>query len=193
VLLKELKIAPAIAVGHSAGAAIIVRMVVDGHIAPKAAVSLNGALMPFPGLAAVAFPFLAKILFLNPFAAPVATRMAMAPEAVERLLGGTGSDLGAESLAFYAMLFRNRPHVEATLGMMANWDLQTLKFDLRRLSVPLTLVSAENDTAVPPRVGLEVKRMLPAARHITLSGQGHLAHEVVPATVVEIIQAAAAA
>jgi len=191
-LMKALNIKPDIVVGHSAGAAIIIRMILDGHAVPKAAVSLNGALMPFPGVAAFAFPVLAKILFLNPFAAPIATRMAMAPEAVDRLIGGTGSNLDEESLAYYTMLFRNRPHVEATLGMMASWDLNTLKYDLRRLKTALTLVSASDDLAVPPRVAEEVKQILPAARHIVLEGQGHLAHEVDPAPVVDIIQNAAA-
>lgn len=191
-LMAALKVTPEIVVGHSAGAAIALRMILDGHSTPRAAVSLNGALMPFPGVAAFAFPVLAKLLFLNPFAAPIATRMAMAPEAVDRLIGGTGSNLDEESLAFYTMLFRNRPHVEATLGMMASWDLQTLKYDLRRLKTALTLVSAADDQAVPPRVAEEVKRILPAANHIVLDGQGHLAHEVVPAVVVDIIQNAAA-
>ncbi len=49
-LLAELSFAPDLAAGHSAGAAILVRMALDGAFAPRRIVSLNGALLPFPGV-----------------------------------------------------------------------------------------------------------------------------------------------
>ena len=55
-LLHALALRPAIVVGHSAGAAIAARMCVDGQIAPRALVSLNGAWLPFRGLPGIAFP-----------------------------------------------------------------------------------------------------------------------------------------
>jgi magnesium chelatase accessory protein len=187
-LLRELNVQPALAVGHSAGAAIAIRMALDGHIAPAAIVSFNGALLPFPGVAAVAFPALAKILFLNPFAASIAVRLAERPAAVADLIADTGSDLDAESLAFYQLLFRNRPHVEATLGMMAKWDLTTLKAALPRLRVPLTLVTGDRDLAVPPRVAAGVKQILPTAEIVSLRGEGHLAHETAPERACDLIR-----
>lgn len=190
-LLKELKITPEIAVGHSAGVAIILKMILDGAMSPRAAVSFNGALLPFPGIAEFAFPAMAKILFLNPFAAPIATRIAQTPGAVDRLIQRTGSKLDAENLEFYGQLIRNKAHVEATLSMMANWNLQTLKYEMRRLKVPLTLVSAENDLAVPPNVADDVKKIVPHAKVIFLAGHGHLAHEVAPDMAVDIIRTAA--
>eukprot|EP01031_Cornospumella_fuschlensis_P043289 gene43289-52912_t len=45
-LLAQLKTQPALVVGHSAGAAIAVRMCLDGLIAPRMVASLNGALVP---------------------------------------------------------------------------------------------------------------------------------------------------
>ena len=47
---RALGVAPGLAVGHSAGAAILARMCLDGRIAPRALVSLNGALLPLRGL-----------------------------------------------------------------------------------------------------------------------------------------------
>ena len=46
-----------------------------------------------------------------------------------------------EQMALYARLFARRGHVEAALGMMANWDLPGLEADLPRLATPLTLVA----------------------------------------------------
>ena len=50
-LLRALDVKPEIVVGHSAGAAILARMCLDGKIAPRLLVSLNGAFMPFGGVA----------------------------------------------------------------------------------------------------------------------------------------------
>ncbi|WP_163535645.1 alpha/beta fold hydrolase, partial [Klebsiella pneumoniae] len=64
-LLGELAVAPALVVGHSAGAGLLVRMCLDG-LSPRLLVALNGALTPFPGVASVLFPSIARMLFLNP-------------------------------------------------------------------------------------------------------------------------------
>ena len=45
-LLRELRLPPEVAVGHSAGAAVIIHMTIARLIAPRAIVSLNGALLP---------------------------------------------------------------------------------------------------------------------------------------------------
>jgi magnesium chelatase accessory protein len=47
-LLDILQMRPIVAVGHSAGAAIAIRMALDGLIEPAAIISLNGALLPYP-------------------------------------------------------------------------------------------------------------------------------------------------
>src|SRR5262249_42884942 len=49
-LLRKLVTAPAVVVGHSAGAAVAVRMAIDGHIAPAVIVGLNAALLPLRGI-----------------------------------------------------------------------------------------------------------------------------------------------
>jgi magnesium chelatase accessory protein len=190
-LIASLDVAPEYVVGHSAGAAIAIRMALNGSIRPRRIVSLNGALMPFPGVAAMAFPALAKILFLNPFAAPFLAWRASDPKAVERLIAGTGSVLDAQGLALYARLFRTQRHVAAAVGMMANWDLQALKRDLPALAVPLTLVTADLDRAVPPRDADAIAGLVPEAQIIPVKNFGHLAHEEAPQLFADIIEEAA--
>jgi len=189
-LLCALDLRPTFVVGHSAGAAIGLRMILDAKISPCAMVSLNGALSPFPGLAAILFPALAKLMFLNPCAAPILTRRAADPAAVARMIEGTGSKLDAAGLGLYQRLLRTERHVEATLAMMANWDLRPLQRDLPALATPLTLVSADRDRAVPPQVANDAKGRVPAARVFKLAGHGHLAHEEAPEMVAEIIRKA---
>jgi len=190
-LTQALGLKPEVAVGHSAGAAIAIRMALDGRLAPRAIISLNGSLLPFGGLRAVAFPIMAKMLFLNPFAAPVLSRVASAPNSVERMLAGTGSAIEPEGLALYERLFRNTDHVAGVTAMMAHWDLSRLKRDLPRLQTPLVLVTASEDAAVPPYVSYEVQGLAPRASVVKLHGLGHLAHEEDPEAAARVIAAAA--
>ena len=48
-LMQQMQLSPALVVGHSAGAAVAARMVLDGSISPAALVSLNGAFIRFGG------------------------------------------------------------------------------------------------------------------------------------------------
>jgi magnesium chelatase accessory protein len=186
-LLKTLKLAPQLAVGHSAGAAILVRMALDGLIKPEAIVSFNGAFFPFGGLAGQLFSPLAKLLVWNPLVPRIFASSA-SDSSVHRLLADTGSTLDAEGRAFYRRLFANRGHVSGALGMMANWDLSNLAPDMRRLMRPLVLVKAMSDRTVPPGDADRVAAFVPGSRVIALPGLGHLAHEEDPAGAAGIIR-----
>ena len=50
-LLDVLGVAPRVAVGHSAGAAVACRMTLDGLIDVRRIVGINAAMLPMPGLA----------------------------------------------------------------------------------------------------------------------------------------------
>ena len=149
-LLHVLGARPDLAVGHSAGAAIALRMVLDGRIAPRAVVSLNGALLPFEGAAGRLFPPMAKLMFLNPLTPRVLAFGAGDRARVRRLLLGTGSTIDARGQALYERLLRRPGHLAGTLGMMAAWDLAPLARSLPRLELPVVLVAGEADRAVPP-------------------------------------------
>ena len=65
-LLKKLDAEPVLAVGHSAGAALLVRAALDhGLRAANLLVSINGALLPFAGIAGLVLPSMARLFARN--------------------------------------------------------------------------------------------------------------------------------
>jgi magnesium chelatase accessory protein len=190
-LLDVLDVRPEIVVGHSAGAAILIRMALDGIIAPRLIVSLNGALLPFRGLAGAVFAPLARLLFVNPLVPRLFAWRAADDASTERLIRNTGSEIGPEGVALYAKLLRHPAHARAALAMMAHWDLDTLVADMPRLDARLLLVAGGNDRAVPPENAATVRDRVPGATVRYMRGVGHLAHEEAPEAVADIIRAAA--
>lgn len=189
-LLAALDVRPDAVVGHSAGAAIAVRMALSGYCRPQAIVTLNGAFKPFDGPAAHLFPAAARMLVLNPIAIRMLSAGASDPGRVRRMLEGTGSRVDPETLDRYTALFSASGHASAVLTMMAQWDLESLIDEIGDLRTDLTLIVGENDTAVPPRVSKAVQGRLPSSRYLALPGLGHLAHEEDPAQIAALIQGA---
>lgn len=190
-LLRTLQIEPDYAVGHSAGAAILVRMCLDGLIAPRAVMAINGAFKPFGGAAGQFFSPLAKALSLNPLVPRLFAWSASSPDSVARLIRDTGSRLDHRGLALYGRLFADPRHVAGALRMMANWDLTRLAGEMTQLRVPLTLVAAAGDKAVPPEQAEEIAGCAPIARVARIAKLGHLAHEEDPQAFAERIRAMA--
>lgn len=184
-LLRLLGLTPEIAAGHSAGAAILVRMSLDGLIAPRAVIGLNAALLPFRGLAGQVFAPVARLLAGAPIVPRLFAWRADDPAMVETLIGNTGSRLDAAGLAYYARLARSPGHVAAALGMMASWDLPGLQRDLPRLRTPLRLIVGGEDRAIPAEEAFRVRHLLPAAEIRYLRALGHLAHEEAPERVAQ--------
>lgn len=189
-LLGALDIRPELVAGHSAGAAIAIRMTIDGTLAPRALISLSGALKPFSGLEGVIFPALARLLFLNPLAASLLAWRASDHARVARVIAQTGSTLDDRGLDLYVRLLATARHVSAALSQMACWDLGPFQWELPRLSVPLTLVAPENDHAVPPEAARNARARCPVSTLVPVPGLGHLAHEEAPGTLADIIVAA---
>jgi magnesium chelatase accessory protein len=186
-LLQALELSPVLGVGHSAGAAILVQMALDGHAKPEAIVSINGALLPFGSIAGQFFSPMAKLLALNPFVPRLLSWRAANPEAVARLIRNTGSNLPPEDVERYSRLFQTENHVAAALGMMANWDLFALERNLHRLDVPLILAVGSGDRAITPEDAFAVRDHVPDAKVVLLRGVGHLAHEERPQDVADIV------
>lgn len=192
-LLKALRLRPDFAVGHSAGAAILARMILDGAIAPAGLVSLNGAMLPLGGAPARLFSPMAKMLAAIPAVPALFARRASDPAMVKKLLDSTGSRLDQAGAEFYRRLASHPGHVGGALSMMANWDLRPLERDLPRLAVPLTLVVGGKDGTIPPADAERIKSLVPSATIMTLPGLGHLAHEERPAELAGVILARARA
>lgn len=182
-LLGALAVTPSLVVGHSAGAAIAVRMSLDRLIAPSLVASLNGAFLPLGGLAGQVFSPVAKLLAATPLVPKLFSWRAAEPAVLQKLIDGTGSTLDATGLALYGKLVANPGHAAGALGMMANWDLQPLAHDLPRSSTPIALLVGENDLTISPRQARRVLALLGPTTRATLTslpGLGHLAHEERP-------------
>jgi magnesium chelatase accessory protein len=191
-LLRELDLAPELAVGHSAGAAVLVQMALDGLIHPRLIVSLSGALLPLRGFAGKWFSPAAKLFARNSFLAKfVADGARKDPMGVRRLANSTGSKLTERDIAFYRRLIASPGHLAAALNMMANWELEPLARELPRLEPELLLVAFGNDETVPPEEAERTLAVYPGARMRLVGGFGHLAHEEDPEAVAELIFEAA--
>ena len=191
-LLRALAVKPQIAVGHSAGAAILARMCLDGKIAPRLLVSLNGAFMPFGGVTNHLLSPLAKLLVVNPFVPRLFAWQASKAATVERLIQNTGSRIDPQGIALYRKLVSSPAHVAAALRMMANWRLEPLLHDLPRLKTSLLLIAAANDRSISPEVTRQVREIVPGAAIELVPGLGHLAHEEQPQLIADLIMRYAA-
>lgn len=179
-LLAAIGAEPRMAAGHSAGAAILVRMIRDGIIAPEAAISVNGAFLPFAGAGGFVFPAMAKLLALNPFVPGFFAQGARARSRVESLIRGTGSQIPDENVDRYARLLGRPGHVHGALAMMAAWDLSATRRDLAAITTPFVFATGAADRAVPPSDSREAARLAKAGAHLDHQGLGHLAHEERP-------------
>ncbi len=182
-LLQALGRWPDLVVGHSAGAALALRMCLDGLITPRRVIGLNPALLPLDGTAGRLFTPAARLLAGQTWVPRVFAWHARAPAVLNRLLESTGSRLDDQGAALYHRLVRSPAHVRGALAMMASWDLPGLARDLGRLAVPLDLLVGASDRTVPPAQSRRVMAALPASargRSVWLQGLGHLAHEEAP-------------
>ncbi len=176
---------PQAVVGHSAGAAIALRMA--DLIPLRAVIGINAALGTFEGAAGLIFPLIARALSITPFVGAAASRLWGNPESIAKLLAGTGSPLDAAGQAQYLTLVRDAAHVNGTLGMMAQWRLEGLLARLTSLDVPTLLIASDQDKTVPSRVSKDAADHMPRATYAEIAGYGHLVHEEAPATVTDIL------
>lgn len=187
-MLAALEVKPAIAGGHSAGAAVAVKMALEGNIRPEGLVSINGALQPYAGSAGPLFSAVAKALFVNPLA-PRLFAFSASRRRVARMLANTGSPLNDEGVQLYATLFRSPGHVASALSMMANWDLHGLQKRLLELDVPLLLIAADGDRAVAPTNARTMAKRARRTQLVRVPRLGHLAHEEDPPAFARMIGA----
>ena len=178
---------PDLIIGHSAGAAIALEMA--GLLAHRPhIIGINAALDTFKGVAGVMFPVLAKTLAMLPMVADVFTLTATRGQGVQRLLDSTGSQLGNDDIIFYQRLFQDRQHVNATLQMMAQWDLDPLIARLGGIPNDIHLIAGDADQMVPWTVSQSAAETLPHGSFTRLQGLGHLMHEEAPKQVLSLLK-----
>lgn len=176
-LRASLGVQPAWAAGHSAGAAVLARMCIDGLLDLRGLAGINAAMLPLQGLAGQFFLPAARLLAASPVVPRLFAWHAAGGAVTERMIRATGSILDAEGIALYARLVRNPGHVAGVLRMMAHWDLAPLERDLPRLPCPLLLMAGTSDRTVRPGDALRIRARVPGTRIVDLPGLGHLAHE----------------
>lgn len=184
-LCRTLDIAPLAVIGHSAGAALALRLA--PLLNPKGIVGINAALGAFDGAAGVMFPLLARVLAVTPFIPHVVAKLWGNPATVTKLLTATGSPLDAAGQAQYLTLVRDAAHVDGTLGMMAQWRLDDLMRQLPTIATPTLLIASSGDLAVPARISRDAAHQMPAASYAELPDHGHLVHEEAPHAVADLI------
>ena len=179
-LCKQLKLHPDYVIGHSAGAAVGIRMCLDGHIDPRGLLSINGALLPFGAFIEPIMLKAARALSLSPRVAQFLAQRGTGESDVRRALRDTGATISEPMIQRYTTLISQPEHIEGTLRMMGGWELGQLAKDLPHLTTPIHLVGCAKDHIVPAIRAHKATRELPNATAVTLDDAGHLIHEADP-------------
>jgi magnesium chelatase accessory protein len=174
-------------IGHSAGAAIALKMVCPRGDTATKVIGINAALGNFKGLAGIAFPIIAKVLAASPFISNMFAAANGSEASVQRLIRGTGSEIDAEGRRLYAAIVSDKAHVSGTLRMMSQWTLDQLLANLPQITNETLFITSDNDKAVPPETSKRAAQLMPNAQLQTIPNLGHLAHEENPQAVFDLI------
>ena len=168
-------------IGHSAGAAVALQVMLLQPYVVREVISLNGALLPWGGRAASLFMPVARALATNPWTTRFFVWNARRPGTVDLLLRDTGSVIDERGHRLYERLANNEVHLRAVLRMMAQWELEPFARELPRLQGRVTLISSAQDGTVPPSISARAAALIPGSKLIALPRWGHLGHEEAPA------------
>jgi magnesium chelatase accessory protein len=180
LLCKQLELDPDYVIGHSAGAAVGIRMCLDGYIDPRGLLSINGALLPFGAFIEPIMLKAARALSRSPRVSRFLAQRGTGESDVRRALRDTGATISEPMIQRYTTLISQPEHIEGTLRMMGGWELGQLAKDLPQLTTPIHLVGCAKDHIVPAIRAHRATRELPNATAVTLDDAGHLIHEADP-------------
>jgi putative magnesium chelatase accessory protein len=190
-LLRGQGLAPAVAVGHSAGAAVALEMALRRAGALQAVAGFGAALVPPPWVYDSAVAPVVNRVVTTPAFARVAALVAGRRGVVDSLLRSTGSTLPPESVAEYRARAGSPSHVRATLVMMAQWDLRGLAARLPEVVLPVDLATGDRDAWTPAAALRPLVASMPDATLTVVPGAGHVLHEEMPAFAAEFVLATA--
>lgn len=185
-LCVQESVQPKAIIGHSAGGAIALMMGQMPAYQDTTIIGINPALSRFEGLAGVMFPALAKVLATVPFTSRLFSGVSSQPERIKSLMDSTGSKLSAEQIDLYRRLVSREAHVNGTLDMMAQWNLDPLIGGLMEIKNPVHFITGTYDMTVPARVAEDAARKIRGAQVTALERYGHLVHEEIPKQVAKI-------
>ena len=179
-LCDRLAIQPDYIIGHSAGAAVALRMAMDTHIQPRGILSINGALMPFAWFFEPIMLRAARLMSRSPRVAHFLAKRGRREIDVQRALRDTGSEISDLMMRCYGLLMADQQHIVGTLRMMGGWQLGQLSKDLNTVRVPVHLIGCSLDTIVPATRAHKATHDIPMATATTISDAGHLIQEERP-------------
>ena len=179
---------PQVVVGHSAGAAVAMRLVLDGAVRPDLLVGLASAATPLRGLSRVVFPTVARVAARSKASVLVSLWVGRRQK-VRQLLESIGSDLDPAQLRAYERLAAQPRHIDGVLSMLSSWDVAPLTARLPELGTRVLLIAGQHDHAVPLVEQERLLRALPDARLEVVPHAGHLLHEQRPEAVSDLVLA----
>jgi len=180
-LMDQLQTWPQVVVGHSAGATLAARLLLNCHERPAPElVAFNPAWLPLAGVAHWLFPLSAKLISLNPLSAWLFAKTMQQEKLVSKILSSTGSAVREADTFFYKALMQSPSHVQGVLQMMLHQDLGELPMQLAQLKSRVLIVAGQNDQAVPHVQAQTAHQRIKGSTLLTLPDLGHLAHEENP-------------
>ncbi|MEE2773393.1 MAG: alpha/beta fold hydrolase BchO [Pseudomonadota bacterium] len=186
--LENIKIRPNLIVGHSAGAALAMRLTLDKLSLKVKLVSINGVLDNyFQGLSAYFYPLLAKFLTISPFAISIMALLTKNFNQTRTILDFTGSQIDEEGFSYYKKLFSDAEHMKGTISMMSRWKLGRLENELSEIKNPVLFLIGENDKIVNPETAKKYHQRIQNSQIKRLANLGHLMHEEYPEKISEVI------
>jgi magnesium chelatase accessory protein len=177
---------PQVVVGHSAGAAVAMRLVLDGAVRPNLLVGLASAATPLRGLSRVVFPTVARVAARSK-ASGLFSLWVGRRQKVRQLLESIGSDLDPAQLGAYERLAAQPRHIEGVLSMLSSWNVAPLTARLPDIGTRVLLIAGQQDHAVPLVEQQRLLRALPNACLEVVPNAGHLLHEQRPKAISELV------
>ncbi len=177
---------PQVVVGHSAGAAVAMRLVLDGAVRPDLLVGLASAATPLRGLSRVVFPRVARVAARSK-ASGLFSLWVGRRQKVRQLLESIGSDLDPAQLRAYERLAAQPRHIEGVLSMLSSWNVAPLTARLPDIRTRVLLIAGQHDFAVPLVEQERLLRALPDACLEVVRNAGHLLHEQRPEAISDLI------
>jgi len=177
---------PQVVVGHSAGAAVAMQLVLDGAVRPDLLVGLASAATPLRGLSRVVFPRVARVAARSK-ASGLFSLWVGRRQKVRQLLESIGSDLDSAQLRAYEQLAAEPRHIEGVLSMLSSWNVAPLTARLPDIGTRVLLIAGQHDHAVPFVEQVRLLRALPNACLEVVPNAGHLLHEQRPEAIRELI------
>ena len=119
-------------------------------------------------MAGFLYPLLAKFLAMSPLTVPFLRHYILQKSQVEKFLNLTGSKISSEGILYYRKLISDKKHVEGTLAMMSQWNLNQLILRWKQIEIPVCLIVGENDNIVQNNDNLKASKEIPKAKFIVI-------------------------